>query len=87
MSFSNDAILDGATSPEGSLEDVTRVAILRSASLTSTSTSTKEEPTKGPAPLEDATEEAAPTGKPLKIPTHLPVAVDDSAGGLTAPQA
>ena len=87
MSFSNDAILDGATSPEGSLEDVTGVTIPRGALPTSTSTPTEEEPMEGPAPLEVATEEAACAGKPLRGPTPLLVAVDDSTEGLTAPQA
>ena len=87
MSFSNDVVLDGAASPEGSPEDITRVTIPRGASLTSTSTPTEEEPAEGPAPLEVATKEAAPTRKPLEGPTHLPVAVNNSAEGLTAPQA
>ena len=87
VSFSDDAVLDSATSLEGSLEDLTRVTIPRDAPLTSTSTSTKEEPAEGPAPLEVATEEADPTGKPLKGPTHPLVAVNDPAEGLTALQA
>ena len=87
MSFSDDAILDGAAPPEGSLEDVTRVTIPRGTLPTSTSTPTKEEPTEGPAPLEVASEEVAPTRKPFKGPTHLPVTVNDSAEGLTVPQA
>ena len=87
MSFSNDAILDGATSLKGSVEDVTGVTIPRGTLPTSTGTCTEEEPTEGPAPLKVATEEAAPTGKPLKGPTHLPVTVDNSAEELTAPKA
>ena len=86
MPFSDDAILDGATSPEGSLEDVTRVTVPRGASLTSASTPTKEEPAEGPPPLEVVTKEASPR-KPHMGPTHLPVAVDDSTEGLTAPKA
>ena len=50
VSFSNDAVLDSATSPEGSLEDVTRVTIPRSTSPTSMGTLTKEEPAEGPGP-------------------------------------
>ena len=76
VSFSNDAILDGAASLEGSLEDVNGVAIPRGALLASTGTPT-EEVAEGPAPLEVATEEAAPTRKPLMGPTHPPVAVDN----------
>ena len=68
VSFSDDAILDGAASLEGSLEDVTGVTIPRDALLTSTSTSTKEEPAEGPEPLEVATKEAAPAWKPQKGP-------------------
>ena len=45
-SFSADAILDGTITPEGSLEDVTGVTIPIGASLTSTSTPTKDESTK-----------------------------------------
>ena len=81
MSFSNDAILDGAISPEGSLEDVTGVTIPTGTSLTSTSTPTKEETAEGLAPPEVATEEVAPTRKPLKGPTHPLVAVDNSTEG------
>ena len=44
MSFSNDAILDGATSQEGSLEDLTRVTIPGDALPASINTSTEEEP-------------------------------------------
>ena len=87
VSFCHDAILDGAALPEGSLEDITGVTIPRGALPTSTGTPTEEEPTEGPAPLEVATEEVASSGKLLKGPTHLPVAVNDSAEGLTAPQA
>ena len=87
MSFSNDAVLDGVALLEGSLEDITGVTIPRVPLLTSTSTPTKEESTEGPAPPEVATEEAAPTRKPHEGPTLLPVAVDNSAEGLTAPQA
>ena len=85
MTFSNDTILDGAASPEWSLEDVTGVAIPRGALPTSVSTPTKEEAAEEPAPLEIATEEAAPTEKPLEGPPHPPVAVNDSAEGLPAP--
>ena len=70
MSFSDDTSLDGATSLEGSLEDVTGVAIPRGPSPTSAGTPTEEE----------ATEEAAPTKKPLEGPTHLPVTVNDCRG-------
>ena len=87
LSFSDDAVLDGATSLEGSMEDVTRETIPRDTPPTSTSTPTEEEPTEWPAPLEAATKEAAPAGKPLKGPTHLLVAADDPAEGLTALQA
>ena len=87
VSLSDDAILDGATLLEGSLEDITRVTIPWGALTTSTSTPTKEEPVEGPAPLEVVTEEAVPTRKPCKRATHLLVAVNDSAEGLTAPQA
>ena len=89
-SFSEDAILHSATSPEGSLEDVTGVAIPRGPLPTSASTPTEEEATKEPAPLEVASKEAAPTEKPFEGPTHLLVAVNDSndsAEGLTTPQA
>ena len=79
MSFSDDAILDGATSPEGSQEYVTGVTIPRGTLPTSTSTPTEEESAEGPAPLDVATKEAAPTRKPLKGPTHPLVAVNDSA--------
>ena len=87
VSFSNDAFLDSAISLEGSLEDVTGVTIPMGAWLTSTTTPTEEEPTERVAPPEVATEEVAPTRKPLNGPTHLPVAVNDSAEGLTAPLA
>ena len=72
VSFSDDAVLDSATSQEGSLEDLTGVTIPRDAWLASTSTSTEEEPAEEPAPTEVTTKEAAPTRKPLQG-THLPV--------------
>ena len=87
MSFSNDAILDSAASLEGSLEDLTGVTIPTDALLASTGTSTKEEPAKDQAPIEVTTKEAAPTGKPLRGPTHLPVTVNNPAEGQTALQA
>ena len=87
MSFSDDAILDGATSQEGSLKDLTGVTIPRDALPASTGTSTKEEPAEEPVPMEVATKEAASTRKPLKEPTHLLVTVDDPTGELTALQA
>ena len=86
VSFSDDAIVDGTTSWDGPLEDVTGVIIPRGTLPTSTSTPTKEEPAEGPAPLEVATEEEAPAGKPLKGPTHLPVAVNNSAGDWLLPR-
>ena len=87
MSFSDETILDGTALHDGSLEDVTGVTISRGTLPTSTSTPTKEEPAEGLASLEVATEEVAPAGKLCKGPTHPPVAVNDSAEGLTAPQA
>ena len=87
MSFSNDAILDGAASLEGSLEDLTRVTIPRDALPASPGTSTKEKPAKEPAPMEVATKEAAPTGKPLKGPTLPLVTVNKPTEGPTALQA
>ena len=84
--FSDDAVLDGAASLEGSLEDLTRVTIPRNVPLASTGTSTEEESAEEQAPTEVATEEAAPTGKPLKGPTHLLVTVDDPAEEPTALQ-
>ena len=87
MSFFNDAILDSATSLEGSLQDLTGVTIPRDTLLASTGTSTKEEPAEEPAPTEVATGEAAPSGKPLKGPTHPLVTVDNPTEGLTALQA
>ena len=75
--FSNDVVLDGAASQEVSLEDLTGVTIPRNTPPASTSTSTEEEPTEEPAPMEVATAEAAPTRKPLKGPTHPPVTIDD----------
>ena len=53
----------------------------------STGTSTKEEPAEEPAPMEAATEEAAPTMKTLKGPTHPSVTVDDPTERSTALQA
>ena len=61
VSFSDDTVPDGVTSPEGSLEDVTGVAIPRGTLPTSAGTPTKEEAAKEPAPPEVATKEAAPT--------------------------
>ena len=86
VSFSDDAVLDGAASQEGSLEDLTVVTIPRNAPLASTSTSTEEEPAEEPAPMEVTTKEAAPTRKPLKGPTHQPVTVDNPAEEATALQ-
>ena len=86
MSFSDDAILDGAASLEGSVEDVTGVPIPRGALPTSIDTPTKEEPTEGPTPMEVGTKEAATTEKILEGPTHPLVVVDNSAEGLTTPQ-
>ena len=85
-SFSDDAILDGAASQEGSLEDLNGVTILRNNLLASPNTSTEEEPAEEPAPTEVATEEAAPAGKPLKGPTCPPVTVNDPAEEPTALQ-
>ena len=79
MPFSYDAILDGATSQEGSLEDITRLTIPRSTPPASTSTSTEEEPAEEPAPMEVVTKETAPTRKPLEGPTHLPVTINNPA--------
>ena len=87
VSFSDDNILDSATSPEGSLEDATRVAIPWGALPTSTGTPTEEEAAEEPVPPEVVTKEAAPAGKPLKGSTLPPVAVDHPTGGLTTPQA
>ena len=84
MSFSNDAVLDGAATMEGSLEDVTGITTPRGALQFSTDTHTIEEPAEGPAPWEFATEEAVPTKKSLEGPTHLLVAVSNSTEGLTA---
>ena len=86
MFFSNDAILDGAPSQEGSLEDLTGVTMPRNTLSASTGTSTEEEPSEEPAPMEVTTEEAAPTGKPLKGPTHPLVTVNDPAEEPTALQ-
>ena len=86
MSFSNDAILDGAAPKEGSLMDPTEVTIPRDAPLVSTGTFTKKEPTEELAPMEVVTEEAAPTGRPLEGPIHLLVTVDDATEELTALQ-
>ena len=86
VSFSDDVVLDGATSQEGSLEDLTGVTIPRNALPASTSTSTEEEPTEKPAPTEVTTTEAAPSRKPLKGPTHLPVTIDNPTVELTALQ-
>ena len=86
MSFSNDVILDGATSQEGSLEDLTGVTTPRNAPLASTSTSTEEEPTEKPEPTEVTTKEAGTTREPLKRPTHLVVTISNPAEKPTAPQ-
>ena len=80
VSFSNDAILDGASSQEGSLTDLTGVTIPRNALPTSTGTSTEKEPTEESASMEVVTEKAAPTGKPLKV------TINDLAEELTALQ-
>ena len=87
VSFSDDAVLDGAASQEESLEDLTGVTIPGDTLTASMDASTKEEPAEVPAPMEVTTEEAAPTMKPLKGPTHPPVAVNDLTEGLTALQA
>ena len=87
VSFSNDAHLDGAASQEGSLEDLTRVTIPGDTLLASTSTSTEEEPSEEPTPMEVTTEEAVPTMKPLKGPTHPPVTVNNPTERPTALQA
>ena len=87
VSFSDDAILDDATSPEGSLEDLTRVTIPGDAPPASTGTSTKEEPAEEPAHMEVTTEEAAPAMKPLKGSTYLPVTVSNPTEKPTALQA
>ena len=87
MSFSDDAVLDGATSQEGSLEDLTGVTIPGDAPLASTGASTKEEPAEEPTPMEVTTKEAAPIMKPFKGSTHLLVTVDNPAGRPTALQA
>ena len=73
VSFSDDAILDGAASLEGSLEDLTGVTIPGDALPASTSTSIKEEPAEEPAPMEVTTEEAAPTMKYCTLPGQLPL--------------
>ena len=87
VSFSDDAILDSAKSPEGSLEDLTGVTIPRDSSPASTGTLTEEEPAEEPTTMEVATRETTPAGKPLKGPTHQPVTVNNPAEGLTALQA
>ena len=86
VSFSNDAILDGATSQEGCLEGLTGVTIPRNALPAPTSTSTEEESMEKPAPTEVTTEGAAPTGEPFKGPTHLAVTVGNPAEEPTTPQ-
>ena len=86
MSFSDDAILDGATSQEGCLTDLTGITIPRNTLPTSTSTSTEKEPVEESAPMEVVTEEAVPAGKPLEGPTHLLVTIDDPTEELTALQ-
>ena len=86
VSFSNDAILDGATSQEWLLEDLTGLTIPRTALPASTGTSTEEEPVEKPAPTEVTTEETAPTGEPLKGPTHPAVTTNNPTEGPTAPQ-
>ena len=87
VSFTDGTILDSAASLEGSLEDVTGVAIPRGTMPTSTCTPIEEETAKEPVPPEVATKEAAPAEKPLEEPTHLLVAVDDPTEELTATQA
>ena len=87
VSFSDDAILDGATSQEGSLEDLAGVTIPGDALPASTGTSTEEEPAEGQAPMEVTTKEAAPVMKPLKGPTDLLVTVDDPTERPTTLQA
>ena len=55
--------------------------------LASTSTSTEEEPTEEPAPMEVTTKEAVPTMKPLKGATHPLVTTDDPTERPTVLQA
>ena len=64
VTFSDDAILDGAALQERSLEDQTGVTIARKIQQASTRVSTEEEPTKELVPTKVSTEEAAPTEEP-----------------------
>ena len=86
VTFSDDAILDGAALQEGSLEDQTGETIPRNTQLASTDVSTEEEPAKKPAPTEVTTKEVAPAEEPLEGPTILAATVGKPAEKPITPQ-
>ena len=64
VTFSDDAILDGAALQERSLEGQTGVTIPRETKMAPTELSTEEKPSKELVPTEVSTEEVAPTEDP-----------------------
>ena len=86
VTISDDAILDGATLQEGSLEDQSRVTTHRNTQPTSTNVSTEEEPTEKPAPTEVTTREVTPTEEPLEGPTILAATVSEPTEEPITPQ-